>query len=86
MNCMLQTLYDDGVISSEYEDTHLLFMMGTGPGGIHTIDNPIRKPEDLKGLRMRRPSAIAGDIIESAGERLSVYLSLIFIPLFNVAF
>ncbi|SNT70470.1 TRAP transporter substrate-binding protein [Psychrobacter sp. LV10R520-6] len=67
MNCMLQTLYDDGVISSEYEDTHLLFMMGTGPGGIHTIDNPIRKPEDLKGLRMRRPSAIAGDIIESAG-------------------
>ncbi len=67
MNCMLQTLYDDGVISSEYEDTHLLFMMGTGPGGIHTIDKPIRKPEDLKGLRIRRPSAIAGDIIEAAG-------------------
>lgn len=67
MNCMLQTLYDDGVISSEYEDTHLLFMMGTGPGGIHTVDKPIAKPEDLKGLRIRRPSAIAGDIIESAG-------------------
>lgn len=67
MNCMLQTLYDDGVISSEYEDTHLLFMMGTGPGGIHTIDKPIKKPEDLKGLRIRRPSAIAGDIIEAAG-------------------
>ncbi|KAA0914574.1 TRAP transporter substrate-binding protein [Psychrobacter sp. ANT_WB68] len=67
MNCMLQTLYDDGVISSEYEDTHLLFMMGTGPGGIHTIDNPISKPDDLKGLRIRRPSAIAGDIIEAAG-------------------
>jgi len=67
MNCMLQTLYDDGVISSEYEDTHLLFMMGTGPGGIHTIDKPIRKPSDLSGLRIRRPSAIAGDIIEAAG-------------------
>ena len=67
MNCMLQTLYDDGVISSEYDDTHLLFMMGTGPGGMHTVDKAIRKPEDLKGLRMRRPSAIAGDIIESAG-------------------
>ena len=67
MNCMLQTLYDDGVISSEYEDTHLLFMMGTGPGGIHTIDRPIRKPSDLSGLRIRRPSAIAGDIIEAAG-------------------
>lgn len=67
MNCMLQTLYDDGVISSEYEDTHLLFMMGTGPGGMHTIDKAIRTPADLKGLRMRRPSAIAGDIIEAAG-------------------
>ena len=67
MNCMLQTLYDDDVISSEYEDTHLLFMMGTGPGGMHTIDKAIRTPDDLKGLRMRRPSAIAGDIIESAG-------------------
>lgn len=67
MNCMLQNLYNDGVISSEYEDTHVLFMMGTPPGGIHTIDTPIRKPEDLKGLRIRRPSAIAGDIIESAG-------------------
>ncbi|MGP9519723.1 MULTISPECIES: TRAP transporter substrate-binding protein DctP [unclassified Psychrobacter] len=67
MNCMLQTLYDDGVISSEYEDTHLLFMMGTGPGGMHTVDKAIRTPDDLKGLRMRRPSAIAGDIIEAAG-------------------
>ena len=67
MNCMLQTLYDDGVISSEYEDTHLLFMMGSGPGGIHTVDTPINKPQDLKGLRVRRPSAIAGDIIEAAG-------------------
>lgn len=67
INCMLQTLYKDGVISSEYEDTHVLFMMGTPPGGIHTIDTPIRKPEDLKGLRIRRPSAIAGDIIEAAG-------------------
>ena len=67
MNCMLQTLYDDGVISSEYEDTHLLFMMGTGPGGMHTIDKAIRTPDDLKGLRIRRPSAIAGDIIEAAG-------------------
>lgn len=67
MNCMLQTLYDDGVISSEYDDTHLLFMMGTGPGGMHTVDQAIRTPDDLQGLRMRRPSAIAGDIIESAG-------------------
>ncbi|WP_019672208.1 TRAP transporter substrate-binding protein [Psychrobacter lutiphocae] len=67
MSCMLQKLYDDGVIASEYEDTHLLFMMGAGPGALHTVDKVIRTPEDMKGMRLRRPSAIAGDIIEAAG-------------------
>jgi len=67
LSCMLQTLYDDGVISSEYEDTHPLFMMASGPGAFHTIDKPIRTPEDLKGMRIRRPSEIAGNIIEAAG-------------------
>jgi TRAP-type C4-dicarboxylate transport system substrate-binding protein len=67
MSCMLQKLYDDGVISSEYEDTHLLFMIGSEPGTLHTINRPIRKPDDMKGMRIRRPSAIAGDIIQAAG-------------------
>ncbi|WP_320158305.1 TRAP transporter substrate-binding protein [Psychrobacter fulvigenes] len=66
LSCMLQTLYDD-VIASEYEDTHPLFMMASGPGAFHTIDKPIRKPEDLKGMRIRRPLEIAANIIEAAG-------------------
>ena len=64
---MLQTLYDNGAISSEYEDSHLLFMFATGPGSLHTTDRPIRTPEDMKGLRIRRPSTVAGDLIESMG-------------------
>lgn len=67
MGCILQTLYDDGTIASEYEDSHVLFMYGAGPGTLHTTDKLIRKPEDMKGLRIRRPSAVAGDIIESMG-------------------
>ncbi|WP_201618363.1 TRAP transporter substrate-binding protein [Psychrobacter urativorans] len=67
MSCMLQTLYDDGTIASEYEDTHLLFMMGAGPSVLHTADKVIRTPADMKGMRIRRPSAIAGDIIEATG-------------------
>ncbi|WP_350560116.1 TRAP transporter substrate-binding protein [Psychrobacter sp. CAL346-MNA-CIBAN-0220] len=67
MSCMLQKLYDDGDISTEYNDTHLLFMMGAGPGAFHTVDKVIRTPEDMKGMRIRRPSAIAGDIIEATG-------------------
>lgn len=65
--CMLQTLYENGTISSEYEDSHLLFMFATGPGTLHTTNKAIRTPDDMKGLRIRRPSAVAGDIIESMG-------------------
>ena len=67
MGCMLQTLSEDGTLASEYKDTHMLFMYGAGPGSLHTTDKLIRTPEDMKGMRIRRPSAVAGDIIESAG-------------------
>lgn len=67
MGCILQTLYENGTIASEYEDSHILFMYGLGPSALHTSDKPVKKPEDLKGLRIRRPSAVAGDLIESLG-------------------
>lgn len=67
MGCILQTLYEDGTIASEYEDSHVLFMYGAGPGALHTTNKLIRTPEDIKGMRIRRPSAVAGDIIESMG-------------------
>jgi len=65
--CILHKLYDDKVIASEYEDTHLLYMIGTGPGALHTIDKPIRTPADMKGMRIRQPSAVASYIIEAVG-------------------
>lgn len=67
MSCILQTLYENGTIASEYEDSHLLFMYGAGPGVLHTSDKLIKTPEDMKGMRIRRPSAVAGDILESMG-------------------
>lgn len=67
MGCMLQTLYENGTIADEYTDSHLLFMYGAGPGTLHSTKKLIEKPEDMKGLRIRRPSAVAGDIIESMG-------------------
>ncbi|MGM0856924.1 MAG: TRAP transporter substrate-binding protein [Pseudomonadota bacterium] len=65
--CVLQTLYDDGHLDSEYEDTRPLFMFTTGPGGIHTIDTDVQSPEDLDGLRIRRPTAVAGQMLENMG-------------------
>lgn len=67
MGCILQTLYEDGTIASEYEDSHLLFMYGAGPGTLHTTNKLIEKPADMQGMRIRRPSSVAGDIIESMG-------------------
>lgn len=67
MGCILQTLYDNGTIASEYEDSHVLFMYGAGPGSLHTSNKLIKTPDDMKGMRIRRPSAVAGDIIESMG-------------------
>ncbi len=65
--CVLQTLYDDGQIAQEYDDSHVLFMFTTGPGYIHTKDTDVQKPSDLEGLRIRRPTAVAGDILENMG-------------------
>lgn len=65
--CVLQTLYDEGHLDAEYEDTRPLFMFTTGPGGIHTIDTEVQVPADLAGLRIRRPTAVAGEMLENMG-------------------
>ena len=66
-SCILQTLYDDGSLGGEYDDTRVLFMFTTGPGYIHTVDTDVQVPADLEGLRIRRPTAVAGDILENMG-------------------
>ncbi|MGQ7249467.1 TRAP transporter substrate-binding protein [Halomonas sp. V046] len=66
-SCILQTLYDDGLLDEEYADTKVLYMFTTGPGYIHTVDTDVRTPADLEGLRIRRPTAVAGDILENMG-------------------
>ncbi|BBI65188.1 hypothetical protein HSBAA_64940 [Vreelandella sulfidaeris] len=54
-------------MDSEYEDTRPLFMFTTGPGGIHTIDTDVQTPADLEGMRIRRPTAVAGEMLENMG-------------------
>lgn len=65
--CVLQTLYNEGYLDEEYADTRPLFMFTTGPGGIHTIDTDVQVPSDLEGLRIRRPTAVAGEMLENMG-------------------
>ncbi len=67
MGCIVQTLYDNGTIADEYKDSHFLFAYGAGPGALHMTNKAIKKPEDMKGLRMRHPSVVAAGIMESMG-------------------
>ncbi len=63
-SCILQNLYDEGHLASEFKDTKPLFLFTHGPGLIHTKDKVIEKPEDLAGLRLRRPTAVVAKILE----------------------
>lgn len=65
--CLTQKLFEDGAIAKEYRNSHLLFMFATGPGILHSKDKAIAKPEDMHGMRIRRPTSVAGDLIESMG-------------------
>ena len=65
--CIMQTLYNEGHFGDEYKDSHVLFMFTTGPGYIHTSETDVQTPEDLQGLRIRRPTAVAGNMLENMG-------------------
>lgn len=66
-SCAIQTLYDEKLISGEYNDTHVLFLFTHGPGHLHTVNKPIATPADLKGLRIRRPTPVVGEMLEELG-------------------
>lgn len=67
MSCLMQSLYDDGTLAEEYQDSHVLALYGLGPGVLHTTNKAISTPDDMQGMRIRRPSSVAGDLIESMG-------------------
>ncbi|MFG6176860.1 TRAP transporter substrate-binding protein [Halomonas sp. THAF12] len=62
--CILQSLYDQGALDDEYADTRPLFLFTTGPGYLHTQERAIETPDDLAGLRLRRPTPLVGDMFE----------------------
>ncbi|MEC9482908.1 MAG: TRAP transporter substrate-binding protein, partial [Halomonas sp.] len=66
-SCILQSLYEQGALDKEYQDSHVLFMFTTGPGYLHTKNTLIENPEDMAGLRMRRPTSVVGDMMTRLG-------------------
>ncbi len=66
-SCIVQNLYNEGLLDSEFKDTHPLFMFTHGPGLIHTSEKAINTPEDFKGLRIRRPTTLVAKMMEGLG-------------------
>jgi len=64
---LLWNAYDAGMLSNEFPGTKPLALWLSEPNIFIMKDHEIRKPEDLKGLKIRVSGAIAGDVIEALG-------------------
>ncbi|MGB0748841.1 MAG: TRAP transporter substrate-binding protein [Magnetospiraceae bacterium] len=66
-SCIVQSLYDEGLLDAEYKDTMPLFLFTHGPGMIHTSEKQVKVPGDLAGLRIRRPTTVVAKLLEEFG-------------------
>ena len=68
-SCVVQTLYDEGVLAEEFTDTKPLFLFTHGPGHFHTKSKAINGPTDFEGLSIRRPTTVVSKILEEMGAK-----------------
>lgn len=61
----LWAVYD--LIKDDYPGVKVLGLLSTGPNVIATREKLIRTPDDIKGVRMRVPSKLVGEILTAAG-------------------
>lgn len=65
-NLAMRAMYDK-YLKEEYKGVHPLFLHVHAGQAIHTVDKEVRKPDDLKGLKMRIPTRTGAWIIEALG-------------------
>lgn len=66
-SCAFQKLYDSGALDNEYKETHVLYVHTHGIGHLSTKDKAVTTLADLKGLKIRRPTAIIGQLLKELG-------------------
>ena len=66
-SCAFQKLYDSGVLDKEYAETHVLYVHTHGLGHLSTKDKAVTTLADLKGLKIRRPTAVIGKLLSELG-------------------
>jgi TRAP-type C4-dicarboxylate transport system substrate-binding protein len=63
----LWELHKAGRLGGEYDDFHLLGLMTHHGALFHTVDRPVEKLADLRGLRMRSPGPAVNAMLEHLG-------------------
>ena len=65
-NLAMRAMYDQ-YLKPEYKGVHPLFLHVHAGQAIHMVDKEVRKPDDLKGMKMRIPTRTGAWIIEALG-------------------
>ena len=65
-NLAMRAMFDQH-LKTEYNGVHVLFLHVHAGQGIQMVDKEVRKPDDLKGLKMRIPTRTGAWIIEALG-------------------
>lgn len=64
-SCIVQGLFDERLLDDEFKDTKPLFFFTHGQGLLHLKGHQVKVPEDLAGLRIRRPTTLVAQILEN---------------------
>jgi len=54
-------------LAAEHTGVKILYIFGHSPGVLYTATRPVRRPEDLQGLRIRHPSSVIGETLRAWG-------------------
>lgn len=66
-NMAMREMLLSGDIAEDFKDVKVMFLHVHAGQGIHMADKEVRKPDDLKGLKMRIPTRTGAWIIEALG-------------------
>jgi TRAP-type C4-dicarboxylate transport system substrate-binding protein len=64
-----KVIYDvhDKYLAEDYKDYKVLWLYSAGPGQLQSVTKPMRTLEDLKGMKMRAPSAYMSKALKKLG-------------------
>jgi TRAP-type C4-dicarboxylate transport system substrate-binding protein len=66
-NLAMRDMYNSGAIADDFKGVHVLFLHVHAGQAIQMVDKLVRKPDDLKGLKMRIPTRTGAWFIEALG-------------------